>query len=127
MNEEKNYSLGDSIDLEFDLFKDKAKTIAWDLSDYEIRFELFQLSPILKIRKATANVTGGTDEQIKLNDSQSNRFTIYILESETDIFESGTYSFEIEIYNPISKERVTIASDRINLINDRIEWNSITD
>ena len=52
---------------------------------------------------------------------------VYIQELETNIFNSGTYPFEIEIYNESSKERVTIATDRINLLKGRIGWNSTAD
>lgn len=125
--QDNEYYVGNTISLEFDLFKDNKKTVPWNLSDYQIRFELFRVNPDIKIRKATANVAGGSDDQLKLDSLLSNRFNIFIQASETANIEFGIYSFEIEITNQSINEKVTIAADRINLLKKRIKWDSITD
>ena len=73
---EKTYYIGNTISLEFDLYKDSAKTILWDLSDYQIRFELFKITPDMSIRKASAGVGGGSITQIAKNVLIKNRFTV---------------------------------------------------
>lgn len=127
MANDKIYYIGDTISLEFDLFKDKNNKIPWDLTDYQIRFELFKIKPIVSIRKATSNVSGGSDEQIKLDTSISNKFIINVNESETNKLMPGVYLFEIEIFHINTNQRVTIAFDTINLLQDKIKWNSIAD
>ena len=119
------YYKGDDIDLEFELFEDDAKTQPWDLSNYEIRFELFCVGGT-NIRKATSNVNGGSDEQIILG-SSTNEFTVFIENTESQELQTGTHDFEIEIIEITTKKVTTIAYDKIEILEDRIKWTSVNE
>lgn len=125
MDEDKVYYCGDSISLEFELYRDIKKTIPWDLSGYEIRFEL-SLDGVC-LRKATSNVSGGNDNQIKIDTNTSNKFIVNFLSDETKDLKAELYLFEIEITNRDNNEVTTVTQSKIQFLQDKIQWKSITD
>jgi hypothetical protein len=117
------YYQGDSIDLEFQLYQDKDAHLYWNLTNHQIRFQLN--SPTL-IKKATANVTGGSDEQILIENAAQGLFLIMIDKTESHGLAAGDYNFEIEITTPSpALKRYTIKQGTIRILSDMIEWTNI--
>lgn len=75
-----------------------------------------------QIKKATANVTGGSDLQIKITNGPAGEFEIYIDKSETVGFESLTY---IEIAMFVNDQKDTIYRSTIDFSYPKIGWESI--
>jgi hypothetical protein len=103
---------GDSIELEFTLFKDKANSEYWDLTDWQV---LFVLICSTTIKKATANVSSGSDEQIKVLNATQGTFLVSILPEETVNLSSGDYVFGIQVRNISENKKVTVVKDFIRI------------
>jgi len=112
---------GDTIDLEFQLYKDKSKNEYWDLTNYQIRFELHNN---VKVKKATANVTGGSDNQIIVTDFLHGNFLVTINSEESSTLIPGDYNIEIQITSPQGKV-YTVFSGGLRILPELIDWTSI--
>lgn len=111
---------GDSIDLEFQLFRDKVNNVYWDLTNHQIRFQLNSTTPI---KKATANVSGGSDAQIKITNATQGIFIVHILKTESDTLTPNDYTFEIEVTLPSpDSSRYTVLQSQIRILQDIITW-----
>ena len=109
---------GDTWELEFQILDHNGNPI--DISDYEIRAEI--KNDKHSIKKANAKVSGGSDNEIKVLDTQGN-LRIIVTKEETSNLEAGTYNIEIEITSP-NGVRTTVLKDIINVKEDIITWES---
>jgi len=111
---------GDTIELPFQLFKDKAKNEYWNLLNHQIRF---QLNTPSKIYKATANVTGGGDNQILLVDAATGSFLITVTFTESAEIIKGEYSFEIQVSTPDpDSKKYTVLQSHLRIVEESINW-----
>ena len=114
------YYKGDSVELEFQLWVDKSKGTYWDLTNHQIRFQLNSPTPI---KKATANVSGGGDDQINITNAAQGLFVVIITKAETDLINPGDYEFEVEITTPApTSARYTVLQSYIRLLQAIITW-----
>jgi len=115
---------GDSIDLEFQLFRDKSTNTYWNLTSHQIRFQLN--NGTTPIKKATANVSGGHVNQIEVTNAAQGIFIVKISKTES-VLSPGDYSFEIEVTTPApALQRFTVLQSEIRIISDNITWESKT-
>jgi len=114
------YYSGDTIKLSFQLWHDKNANIPWILTNTEIRFQL-NTSPIIK--KATANVSGGSAAQITIDNASLGLFTINILKTESGVA-IGDYTFEIEI-TELNGDRFTILQASLRILQEYITWGNL--
>ena len=75
-----------------------------------------------QIKKATANVPGGGDLQIKITDAINGKFEIYIDKYETSDFLDSSY---MEIAMLLGDQKDTIYKDDAIFKNVKITWESI--
>jgi len=109
---------GDTWELEYQILDHNGNPI--DLTDYEIRAEI--RNDKHSIKKANSKVPGGSDNEIKVLDTQGN-LRITITKEETSQLEAGAYNLEIEITSP-NGVRTTVVKDIINVKEDIITWES---
>ena len=114
------YYSGDTIKLSFQLWRDKVSDLPWDLTNTQIRF---QLNTPTIIKKATANVSGGSSSQITVNDASEGTFTINILKTESGVA-IGDYTFEIEVTEE-NGERFTILQASLRILAEYITWGNL--
>ena len=114
------YFQGDTLDIYYQI-KD-AQNVPIDLTNWQIRAEINNTAPI-KIRRATKNVSGGSDDQIKILDTVGN-IKITIEKEKTTTMNPGNYTLEIEITSPLGK-RYTIVQDTIQIVKDIIDWENV--
>jgi len=88
-----------------------------DLTDYQIRAEL--TNKIVSIKKATSNVVGGSDDEIKI--TGLGKFKIVFDKTETSSLNKGSYTLEVELTAP-DGTRQTILRDNIFVEEDIITW-----
>ena len=105
---------GDSIELEFILFKDKSSGEYWDLTGWEIVFVLLS-SPVIK--KTTSGINGGSEEQIKILNAEQGTFLVSILSTETIGLTAQDYPFGIQIRNISENKKMIVVKDFLR-IND---------
>lgn len=74
------------------------------------------------IKKATANVVGGSDTQIKITDGVGGLFEIYIDKNETLILDDKSY---IEVASFVATSKDTFYRDIINFSTPKIDWEQI--
>jgi hypothetical protein len=115
---------GDTIELQFQLFKNKATNEYWDLLNHEIRF---QLNTEVKIYKATANVSGGSDEQIGLVDATKGIFLVTITHEESSVIVPGDFSYEVQITTPPPGsgelgKKFTVLQSSLRILDESITW-----
>lgn len=111
---------GDTIELQFQLFKNKCTNEYWNLLNHEIRF---QLNTPIKIYKATANVTGGSDLQISLVDAVHGIFLVTITHTESSGITPGDFSYEIQITTPApNSQKFTVLQSSLRIIDESITW-----
>ena len=116
---------GDTVELQYQLFINKANNQYWDLTDHEIRF---QLNTNPKIYKATANVINGADEQIQIINAVHGLFLITLTASETLAISLGDYNFTIQITIPsagsgLEGKKYTVLRSSLRFVDDAITWN----
>jgi len=104
---------GDTIELLFQLYKNDKEF--WDLTGYQIRFQ------VDTIKKATANVQGGSDDEIKIIEASNGKFVVIINAGELN--KVGDFNYEIEITSPEGKV-YTIAKGIIRTTEQLITWES---
>jgi len=111
---------GDTIELQFQLYKNKCINEYWNLLNHEIRF---QLNTPTKIYKATANVTGGSDLQISLVDAVHGIFLVTITHTESSGIAPGDFSYEIQITTPApNSKKYTVLQSSLRIIDESITW-----
>ena len=111
---------GDTIELQFQLFKDKSNNEYWNLLNHEIRF---QLNTKTKIYKATENVTGGSDDQIVLVNATQGIFLVTITCEESALIIPGDYAYEIQITTPSPNiQKFTVLQSSLRILNESIAW-----
>jgi len=115
---------GDTVELQFQLFKNKATNEYWDLINHEIRF---QLNTKIKIYKATANVVGGSDYQIAILDATHGIFLVTIDHAESDEITPGDYTYEIQVTTPVittasDAKKFTVLQSSLRIVNESINW-----
>ncbi len=115
------YIKGDTIELQFQLYKNKCTNEYWNLLNHQIRF---QLNTETKIYKATANVTGGSDEQIGIVNAVEGVFLVTIEHSETSGIEAGTYTYEIQVTTPEDK-KFTVLQSELRIVDEHITWEDV--
>lgn len=120
---------GDTIDLEFQLFKDKCTNEYWDISNHQIRF---QLNTPTKIYKATANVEGGSDDQIAILNASQGKFLISVTHVESAEIAPGDYTYEIQITTPslesgVEGKKYTILQSTLRILDESITWDEEPD
>ena len=112
---------GDTIVLTFQLWADKQNNVYYDLTNHQIRFQLNH--GITPIKKATANVSGGSDSQIHITTPTQGIFTVTILKTESDTLTPADYTFEIEITTPTpASQRYTVLQSSLRILQDYITW-----
>lgn len=118
------YYKGDSIELEFQLYRNKSINQYWDLTNHQIRFQLGTGTNAIK--KATANVSGGSNSQIEITNAVQGIFIIRILKTETSNLATGNdYDFEIEVTTPApAYSRYTVLQAELRLLPEMITWDA---
>ena len=112
---------GDSFTLECN--------IKQDITDWKIRCELYDDCGH-SIKLATANITGGSNDQIEITGPSSGIFLIKIVAGETTNFDDKSQiEIEVETTTQIggSNEKVTVFQGEIDFNAERITWDSPTD
>lgn len=109
---------GDTIEMEFVLYRNKSAGEYWDLTNHQIRF---QLNGPTTIKKATANVTGGGNDQILVEDAVHGKFLVIITKTESDTLTPNDYDYEIEVTTP-EATRFTVLQNQIRIMQDMITW-----
>lgn len=111
---------GDTIELQFQLFKDKSTNEYWNLLNHQIRF---QLNTPTKIYKATANVTGGSDAQISLVNATQGIFLVTITPTQSASIVPGDYSYEIQVTTPSPTiNKYTVLQSSLRVVDESITW-----
>lgn len=123
---ENKYYKGDTLELVYTLYRDKANNELWDLTGHQIRFELYRDST--SIKKATANVSGGSIAQINILDAVNGLFmvTINALESVT-LTANTEYLIEIQVTDIVSVPNIvtTVYNGKLFISPERITWSGI--
>lgn len=91
-----------------------------NLTNYEIRFELFRGE--MSIKKANSVVSGGSADQIEVNE-EAGEFTVIVLPNETKDL-TGVYNIEIELKDPDGYPE-TVLQDKIQVLPEKITWDQI--
>ncbi|GEM_PF-3179677 len=114
LNDDNRYFKGDTIVGEV--------TVNESIAEWEIRAELYDKAGH-RSRIATANVTGGSDDQICVVDAVNGVFTLTWAEGETTDFDNDVW-MEIERTNSVGNKK-TIFQSRLFLNNEMIQWDSV--
>ena len=113
------YTKGDTINQEYQLFLNKCTNQYWDLTNFAIRYEL--TNGTVTIKKATANVVGGSSSQIEITDAIHGIFIVKIPASESADLTIGDYDFEIEVTS-LTGEKTTVGRGKIRIVDEIITW-----
>jgi hypothetical protein len=113
------YYQNDSIELSFEIYKDKVKKLKWDLTDYKIRFEL--KNSLSRIKKSSEGVIGGSDDEIKITSAEAGEFTVFIPTSESKNLEAADYTYAIQIESPEGNKK-TVVQDALRILPALITW-----
>ena len=107
---------GDTLEIPCEVTDAKGSLI--DLTNYQIRAELH--GQRISIKKATANVTGGSDDEIEITDT--GQFRITFTSSDTSqLNPQVSYELEVEITSPDGK-KLTIIREEVKVREDIITW-----
>lgn len=113
MNPITNLIRGDSVTFECN--------IGENISNWKIKCQIFNSTH--SIKKATANVSGGSDSQIEIIDAVNGKFVINIDKGETKEFDINS---NIEIEVETQDEKVyTVYQNKIIFLPQTIDWDSI--
>lgn len=115
--------IGDTVELEYQLYKNKCTKEYWNLTGYEIRFVL--VNGLSEIKKGTSNVTGGAVDQIEITTPASGLFKVILKSIDTATISKGIHQYEIEITSATG-EKYTILQDTISFETALINWEDIT-
>ncbi len=111
---------GDTWELEHQIVDADNKVI--DITNWQIRCEIN--SKDIKIKKGNNQVNGGSEQQIKILDTNGN-IKIIIEKEDTIKCEKGIYNVEVEITSPTGK-RFTVIRDVLEVKQDMINWEDLT-
>lgn len=111
---------GDSTTIQLEV-KDKASGDVVPIPDWPIVCEIWDDSANV-IKKATANITGGADEQITRTDEVNGILEIYLTKGQTTNFDNSSY---IEVAMLLGSAKDTIFEGKFTLKKPRINWESI--
>lgn len=93
------------------------------IQGWEIRCELWDADNHY-VRKATANVIGGSEQQIEIVDASAGRFKIYVQPIETIQF-TGNVNIQIKVKDNFDQE-TTIQRDYLTITDGRITWEELS-
>lgn len=111
LNNDNIYYKGDALIIEV--------TVNESIADWEIRAELSDLDGNTS-KIATANVTGGSNTQISVDDEANGTFTLTFANGETTDFNNDVW-LEIERTDANGNIK-TIFQSRFSLENEKITW-----
>ena len=115
LNNNQKYYKGDSLDIEIN-----ANT---SIAGWEIRAQISdETGNISKL--ASANVTGGSTNQITIDDESDGTFTLHFASGETTNFDDDV-TLEVERTDSSDKVR-TIFQGKFNLGDENIIWTEIS-
>jgi len=77
------------------------------------------------LRKATANVTGGADSQMRITDAENGVVEIYIAKDDFDGVDPGEYWFEVELSDN-SNNPETVVQNTFKLLPELTDWEDNT-
>lgn len=94
-----------------------------DLTDAEIRFYLKHKNDIDKpdessylVRKVTANVSGGSDSQIKVIDTAIGKAWVYFASTDTMNLDTLSYAYRYRVHvKPSGSDSYIVLSDKFRL------------
>jgi len=105
---------GDNIELEI--------TANVNITGWEIRAEFYDVSGN-SVKLATANVTGGSSDQISIDDAANGIFTIKAPAGGTTNFDDKAF---LEIERTDGTNKLTIYQDNIEMKKEQITWTSVS-
>lgn len=114
------YTKGDTINQEYQLFHNKCTNEYWNLTDYQIRYEL--TNGTITIKKATANVVGGSIDEIEITNAIQGIFIVKIPATESEDLTVGDYDFEVEVTSIITNQKTTVGKGKIRIVPEIIDW-----
>jgi hypothetical protein len=109
---------GDTIIMQFQLFRNKSTSEYWNLTSNEIRFEIKEGE--VSIKKANT-AAGGDDDQIKIDNAVEGLFTVTVEKEETEDLAVGDYHFEVEVTNATG-DRTTVLTSLLRIVDEIIDW-----
>jgi hypothetical protein len=113
---------GDTLEMQFQLFKNKTTNEYWNLLNHEIRF---QLNTPTKIYKATENVSGGSALQISLVNAVQGIFLVTVTHTESAGITPGDYTYEIQVTTPSpNPQKFTVLQSSLRIVDESITWES---
>lgn len=112
---------GDTIELEFQLFRNKSTNEYWNLTGNDIRF---QLNSTPAIKKGSENVPGGSNEQISILDATKGQFRVTIAKDESSELSVQDYNYEVEITTDTGA-RYTVLQSSLRIVEESINWEEI--
>ena len=112
--------LGDSIDFEGTVVDTGGTAI--DCTGWLIRAEMYDDKK--SIKKGSAGVTGGADEQAEWSDAANGVFQVHFLNNETNVFATEA-TIEVEVETSASK-RFTVYQGELQFDPSRISWTDVT-
>jgi len=108
---------GDTLEIECEVRDSNGELM--DLTESQIRVELTDLSGV-SIKKATANVSGGSDDEVKV--TGLGKFIIFFTAEEMGQLEAKDYWLEVEITQ--GDKVFTVIQEKVRVKEDIIAWNS---
>jgi hypothetical protein len=113
LNDDNRYFKGDTLSIEVNVNQ--------SIENWEIRAELYDLSGNSS-RIATANVTGGSDDQISIDDESNGVFTLVFEAGETTDFDDNVI---LEIQRTTATGDVKTYQAQFSLNNEEIDWDDV--
>jgi uncharacterized membrane-anchored protein len=117
----KEFYRGDSVLLNYQILQDDGTP--FDLTNWQIRAELTDTQKQVRIKKASSNVPGGSESQIKIVNAVNGEIQVRIESSETqNLIPNTIYNFEVEITNLSQGLKYTVVRDQFMVLEDIIDW-----
>jgi hypothetical protein len=98
-------------------------TVNEDITDWEIRAELYDVTGN-SVRIATENVTGGSDDQITIDDVTDGVFTLTFAKDLTTNFDNDVF-LEIQRTDALGNVK-TIFKSKLFLADEQITWDNVS-
>ena len=120
-----NFSININLDNQTKIYKGDTIVIQVDINesiaDWEIRAEIYDLDGnATKI--ASSNVTGGSSDEVTIDDEAAGTFTLTFAAGATTDFEDRAF-LEIE-RTTLAGNKKTIFNNELPLNNEKITWTS---
>lgn len=106
---------GDSAVFKFTV---SSKGIAEDITGWKILAE-FGDDTGTELKKATSNVVGGGDGQVKITDAVNGKFEVYLDKGETNIFSNYGY---LEVASLVGSDKDTLFFSELIFNTPKIDW-----